>query len=141
MRQRQLKQDDHTAQQRNRRGVTESIEKPQLHACRRLLLHARDVGNCSDVVVVEPMAETQDDAGNQSDFQRSIQPAATVSLTRNIHLPHFPRHNISIAIGARPTKSRHPSLEPSMQGVEYKNTGTLARSSAARKIPENPAVR
>jgi hypothetical protein len=78
-------QHDHCrAQRNNRQSVAESVGHSQPHAFLPRGLHGCNVGDCREMVVVKPMAQTEQRAGEKSEFElpvhafvlsRTIEPA------------------------------------------------------------------
>jgi len=65
MRQRQAKEHHQTAQNRDSRGVAKGVKQAQSHGPLRIHLHACNIGDGSDVVVIKPMPETHKGCGKQ----------------------------------------------------------------------------
>src|ERR1035437_4060388 len=59
MGQRELKHDDGTAQYGNHDPVSYGVEQAKPHTAPAIGLHTGDVGDGGDVIVVEPVAETE----------------------------------------------------------------------------------
>src|SRR5579859_2997976 len=69
VRQRQLEEDHGASQKRNSGGVSQGIQQAEVHGPSRRILHAGDIGNGGDVVVVKTMAKTKDGRREQSELQ------------------------------------------------------------------------
>ena len=52
--------------------MAEGIGESEPHGSRGALLHAGDIGDGRDVVIVEAVAEAKDGAGEQREFERCI---------------------------------------------------------------------
>ena len=65
-----MKEDDGGAEQRDSKRVAESVEQAELHAFAPVALDAGDVGDGGEVIVVEAVAEAEEEAGEKCELER-----------------------------------------------------------------------
>lgn len=65
----EMKKDDGRPHDRNRNGMAQCVEQAKTHAFAPATLHARDIGDGSEVVVVETMTQSEEGAGDESEFK------------------------------------------------------------------------
>lgn len=66
----EVQKDDHCAKHRNHHGMAECVEQTEPHPFAPGALHAGDVGNGRQVVVIEAVAQPKQRAGEQGEFER-----------------------------------------------------------------------
>ncbi len=65
----EVKEDDGGAEKSDGEGVAEGVEKAETHAFAPSALDAGDVGDGGEVVVVEAVAQAEQGAGEESEFE------------------------------------------------------------------------
>ena len=81
-----MKRDDGDAEGGHRERVSESVEQAETHALAPAAPHTGDVRDSGEVVVVEAVAQAQQQAGDEREFKRRGHRRYRVSLRRTARL-------------------------------------------------------
>jgi len=73
-----VQEDDGRAENGHGQRVAQRIEQAELHAFAPISLHAGNVGDRGEMVVIEPMAKAEEDAGDQCEFERGLHAGSKV---------------------------------------------------------------
>ena len=65
-----VEKDDRTPKKSDGKSVSEGIQQPKLHTLAPGALNAGNVRNCSQMIVVESMSQTEQRTGQQGEFER-----------------------------------------------------------------------
>ena len=73
-----VQEDDGRTENGHGQRMAQRIEQAELHAFAPISLHAGNVGDRGEMVVIEPMAKAEEDAGDQCEFERGLHAGSKV---------------------------------------------------------------